>query len=703
MKNNKLVSKDLSDLRIKANKLFRNLPPESLQCLDKGELIQKIEKLKADRIFLELVVKESFGFDIVIPELDGNGKHLDIMLNLNPIQYSIDHINTSIALCSADKKYLYANKKYADMFSLNPEDIVGKKTEEIIGKDSFRVAEPYMDKCLLGTTVEYDLYLPDKDNYNTILLVNYSPVCEKNRNVIGFLASIYNITKQRESEILLRESEWRFRETLENLQLAAVQLDTKGKVIYCNDYLCRLTGYTINEITGSNWFSKFVPEIRPDVQETFLRSMKDGNIITLYENEIRAKSGELYNIKWNNSLLRDKNHNVIGTTSIGENVTDAYKNKAEIIASELRFTNTFEQAAVGIAHVGLDGKWLKINKRICEIVGYKENELLNLTFQDITHPDDLNLDLENLHDLLEGKINTYRLEKRYIRKNGSIVWVNLTVSLVRTQNNDPDYFISVVQDISDKKDAERKINELNNTLENRVKERTAQLESANKELEAFAYSVSHDLRSPLRAIDGFSKIMLEEYEKDLDDEGKRLLAVIRTNTQKMDGLITDLLSLSRVSRIDFDYSFINMTDLVNSVYNEIVINSTRQNFDFIVKPLKNVKGDAVLLKQVWVNLISNAVKFTSPKNERRIEITSSEEENKIIYCIKDTGVGFNSKYKHKLFGLFQRLHTAAEFEGTGVGLAIVQRIIHRHKGQVWADGTVNKGAIFCFSLPVSDN
>lgn len=253
--------------------------------------------------------------------------------------------------------------------------------------------------------------------------------------------------------------------------------------------------------------------------------------------------------------------------------------------------------------------------------------------------------------------------------------------------------------VEDQKIAEEQIQKLNAELEQRIIERTAQLQAANKELEAFAYSVSHDLRSPLRAVDGFSRILLEEYEDKLDAEGKRLLNVVRTNTQRMDQLITDLLTLSRITRGEMQFSRIDMTALVHTVYHEIASSETQGAISFSVAHLPDAFGDPTLLRQAWSNLLSNATKYTMPKTERRIEIGSYAEDGMNVYFVKDNGVGFDPAYTHKLFGVFQRLHTTAEFEGNGVGLAIVQRIIHRHGGRVWAEGQVNQGATFYFALP----
>ena len=225
------------------------------------------------------------------------------------------------------------------------------------------------------------------------------------------------------------------------------------------------------------------------------------------------------------------------------------------------------------------------------------------------------------------------------------------------------------------------------------------LENANKELESFSYSISHDLRSPLRAIDGFSRILLKEYGAKVDSEGKRLLDIVRTNAQRMGQLIDDLLAFSRVGRAEMRLSEINMEELANKVCEEIKAGMTGKTPQCNVGSLPPAFGDRAMMRQVFSNLLANAIKFTRTREEASIEVGGREAEEENVYYVKDNGVGFDAQYGHKLFGVFQRLHDMDEFEGTGIGLSIVKRIVEKHDGRVWAEGALNEGATFYFALP----
>jgi two-component system sensor kinase len=248
-------------------------------------------------------------------------------------------------------------------------------------------------------------------------------------------------------------------------------------------------------------------------------------------------------------------------------------------------------------------------------------------------------------------------------------------------------------------DARDRAERMNLELEHRVEERTAEMNATIRELEAFSYSISHDLRAPLRAIDGFSKMLQDDYQDKLDGEGKRLIDVIRHNTSNMGRLIDGLLAFSRLGRQQIGHTHLSMGDLVKDAIDEVRASALDRKIEFRVSVLPDVDGDRILLRQVLINVLSNAVKFSRDRNPAIIEIGSHQDADRNTYYIRDNGVGFDSRYANKMFGVFQRLHPATEFEGTGLGLAIVQRIVQRHGGNVWAEGAPDAGAAIYFSLP----
>ena len=246
------------------------------------------------------------------------------------------------------------------------------------------------------------------------------------------------------------------------------------------------------------------------------------------------------------------------------------------------------------------------------------------------------------------------------------------------------------------------VHQLNAELEQRVAARTQQLEAANDELEAFSYSVSHDLRAPLRAIDGYSNILLDDYAGKLDDEGKRLLNTVRANTIRMAQLIDDILNFSRTGRSEMTSSEIDMEKMAREVFEELQPSNAGSGVQCEIEQMPPAMGDRAMMRQVFVNLLSNAVKFSSTRGTPRIKVGAARDGNETVYYVKDNGVGFNMEYAGKLFGVFQRLHSVNEFEGTGIGLAIVKRIITRHGGRVWAESRVNEGATIYFALPAGE-
>jgi PAS domain S-box-containing protein len=371
--------------------------------------------------------------------------------------------------------------------------------------------------------------------------------------------------------------------------------------------------------------------------------------------------------------------------------------------SEMRFRALFEQAAVGVAQVEIgSGKILRVNQKFCDIVGYTQDEIRQINFQSITHPDCHQGDLAKMTLLKAGTIREYSMEERFYRKDGSLICVNVTVSPMWQPGEEPLNFIAVIEDISARKKVEMEIQRLNAELEQRVIDRTAQLEALNRELEAFSYSVSHDLRTPLRSIDGFSQALVEDYGERLDEVGHDYLSRVRRAAQRMGLLIDDLLRLARITRTDMVQTRIDLSALAKEVSGDLCEHKGYNAASLSVQTGMAAYGDPSLLRIVLENLLDNAWKYSSKMSEPKITLGCLAQAGQAVYFVRDNGAGFDMAYVNKLFGAFQRLHRDQDFSGTGVGLATVKRIIHRHSGKVWAEGLLGEGAVFYFTLGDQD-
>jgi light-regulated signal transduction histidine kinase (bacteriophytochrome) len=303
--------------------------------------------------------------------------------------------------------------------------------------------------------------------------------------------------------------------------------------------------------------------------------------------------------------------------------------------------------------------------------------------------------LFNLDDLVsQGQISN--IETVITGKNGLKRDYLVNVRLVSIKGGT---ILYVCRDITEHKQAQGEIRKLNQELEQRVAERTSQLQAVNKELEGFAYSVSHDLRAPLRGIDGFSQLLLEEYQDKVDAQGKDYLQRVRSAAQHMDQLIDDILNLSRVSRGEITIQQVNLGETAREIADDLHGTQPERQVEFIIQEGIEARGDGRLLRIVLENLLGNAWKFTSKHPTARIEFGIQQQKGAPVYFVRDDGAGFDMKYAQKLFGAFQRLHATSEFPGTGIGLATVQRVIHRHGGDVWVEGEVEKGATAYFKIP----
>jgi PAS domain S-box-containing protein len=362
------------------------------------------------------------------------------------------------------------------------------------------------------------------------------------------------------------------------------------------------------------------------------------------------------------------------------------------------FAAIVESSDAAIISKNLDGIILSWNPAAEQLYGYTAAEAIGRPVTMLIPPDRLDEEPQIIERIKrDERVNYYETKRR--RKDGSLIDVSLTVSPVKDAQGQIVGASKIARDITEQKHAQEEVRRLNEELEQRVFDRTAQLQAANKELEAFSYSVSHDLRAPLRHINGFSLALLEDYENMLDEGGKAYLHEIRGASHDMGQLIDDMLELSRVTRSEMKRENVDLSKLASEIAKKISETDLNRNVPFTIEDGLMANCDKSLMRIVLANLFENSWKFTSKTEHAEIVFGKEITSNETLYFVRDNGAGFDMAYADKLFGAFQRLHSASSFDGTGIGLSTVQRIIHRHGGEVRAEGKVDHGATFYFTLP----
>ena len=503
-----------------------------------------------------------------------------------------------------------------------------------------------------------------------------------------------------------------------------IATDVKGLIQIFNAGAERILGYSADEVVN-----KITPADLHDPQEVIARaaalSIEYGTPVApgfealvfkaargiedIYEVTKVCKDGSRFPAVLSVSALRDERQNIIGFLLIG--IDNTARKQADV---ELQHANAklkaWAQALNSFAIVeetNPQGRITYVNEPFCRISKYRREELLGKDHREVvssgTHSKEFWKEMWGT--ISRG--NIWRGEIKNHAKDGTMYWVDTVIVPLLGADDRPETYLAIRFVITERKmaevewkRAEKEIQSLNTALEQRVEERTTQLNAANKELESFSYSVSHDLRAPLRHVSGFVELLQRDAGASLSEKSRRYLSTISQSAQRMGDLIDDLLTFSRIGKSDLQKVEVNLDALVRDVIGDFEVSTKGRTIVWDVGAMPTIRADYALMRLVLVNLLSNAVKFTGHRAEAAIAIGSIPSENgDSVIFVRDNGAGFDPRYTDKLFGVFQRLHSNEEFEGTGIGLANVQRIIHRHGGKVWAEGAVDGGATFSFSIP----
>ncbi len=520
-------------------------------------------------------------------------------------------------------------------------------------------------------------------------LLTRQPIGERQLEILRLYATtLGHLITRKWAEEALRASETRFRTLVDHAADAFFLHDEQGIIMDVNRQACESLGYSRQELIGMSPFNFDAGTERDRPSTHQVESQLDAGETIEFETWHRRKDGSAFpvEVRGRPFWLGERRFSV----SLARDITERKRTQEALTLFRTLIDHTNDAIEVLEPETG---RFLDANEHAYQSLGYTREEFLNLTVYDVDPLASEPIGQQALEEFLHT--GSQVRESLHRRKDGSTFPVEFNVNYIHL---DHDYVISVVRDITERKRAEEEILQLNQELEQRVIDRTTQLKAVNKELEAFAYSISHDLRAPLRHIDGFLELLQKRLDGALDERSQHYMDTISDATKRMGQLIDDLLSFSRMGRNEMVKTPVDLNVLVQEIIQEFELEIKGRIVHWRIADLPTVNGDQAMLRQVLTNFISNALKFTQGCTPADIEVGYQSGEKETIIFVRDNGVGFDMAYAHKLFGVFQRLHHADDFEGTGIGLANARRIIQRHGGRTWAEGKVNQGATFYFSL-----
>ena len=617
-------------------------------------------------------------------------------------QQVFNSINSAIVVISNAGNILEVNSAYLDLFETNDltqGDFLGKAllTHPLIVESD--LSNKYI-KLLNGQVKNIDQATLTRSDSKIETFLNIHSYSLENIHETG-TAGIILVHENVSAIVKANRSENKARVLLDEIQevagLGVFDLDVPSQTSVWSKEYFRLLGYKKGKDASipENFLARIHVEDREIVGKALDETFKEKKPFKV-NFRLNLPNGDIRYVLERGRLITDDKGTPLRFLGTILDVSDQVEAEKRLKNSEQELSQILDNMQDTYYRTDTEGRITKASPSTEKLLGFKANEVLGMKITDFyIDPNARELLFKELKNN-NGKVQGFEAPLEH--KDGSVIWVSTNAQIILDENGKPGGIEGTTRNITDKKIAEEEIWQLNAKLEQRVKKRTQELLAANKELESFSYSVSHDLRAPLRHISGFSLFLLEEFSDKLDEEAIEYLNKIQNSSVHMSQLIKDLLNLANVIQTSINKTSIDLSKIANEIKNTLIYETSERDVTWIIEPDIIAFGDENLMRIVLTNLLNNAWKYTSKKKSAIIEFSKELENGKLTYVIKDNGVGFDMRYAEKLFGAFQRLHKKTEFEGTGIGLATVNRIIQRHQGKIWADAEVGKGATFRFTL-----
>ncbi|MBX3678462.1 MAG: PAS domain S-box protein [Rhodocyclaceae bacterium] len=584
----------------------------------------------------------------------------------------------------------YCNRRYAAFYDLTPDQVLGRHLRDYIGEETHALIDPYLQRVEAGEAVNYERAIRTHDGATKYIDAWLLPQRADDCTLTGFYAMVSDITARKEMELALRRSKAQLVKAQEVAQTGSWELDIPSNRLTMSEEAYRIFGIAPGTpLTYDLFMQRVHPDDRAAVDAAWAAAMAGAP----YDIEHRIIDGVVRWVRERAEIEFDADGACLEGIGTVQDITE--RKEAEL---KLRLAaSVFENSLEGVTITDAERSIISVNSAFTRITGYDSDEVIG----------------RNPRLLKSGRQGTSFYAAMWLaieqngfwsgevwnrRKNGEIYPEILSITAIRDERGRTLHYIGIFTDITDIKRAEEAVRAANAGLEQRVRERTAELEASNRELEAFSYSVAHDLRGPLRGIEGFAHVIAEDYADGFDDAGRNYLSRIQQAAKRMAQLIDDLLELARIMRADMERRDIDLSALAQSVAHDLQAGSER-SVRFHIAPDLKARADPTLMASALGNLLENAWKFTAREPSARIEFGADHNGAEPVFYVRDNGAGFDPAYAGKLFQPFQRLHHPNEFAGTGIGLATTARIVRRHGGRIWAEGTPGQGATFRFTLP----